>query len=199
MEDNNNQKVILLEGEKEKLLDHNYDGIHELDYPLPRWWIIIFVVCVIHSAMYFAYYHLAGAPGLKEVYKTESVTWAMKNKASQTVNGPAGFTEDELNAVLAADGVTKGLATYQSTCLSCHGEGGKGGIGPNLADNFWINGKGTGADIHKAITDGIPAKGMPAWGATLGPQVVYELTAYVQSLKGTNPPEAKAPQGEEVK
>ena len=93
--------------------------------------------------------------------------------------------------------VAKARTKYVEVCKSCHGEQGQGGIGPNLTDDFAIHG-GAPMDIYKTINEGVPAKGMEAWGEKMPPEDVRMLAAFVITLRGTNPPNPKAPQGDPI-
>ncbi|WP_397363307.1 c-type cytochrome [Olleya sp. R77988] len=92
--------------------------------------------------------------------------------------------------------VALGEKLFRINCAACHMQDGRGGIGPNLTDNYWIQG-GNKTEIAKAIAfGGRPGKGMIEWKAILTPIEIGHLTAYIHSLKGTNPENAKAPEGE---
>jgi cytochrome c oxidase cbb3-type subunit 3 len=78
--------------------------------------------------------------------------------------------------------------------VECHGPKGQGVIGPNLTDDYWLHGKASFMDIYAVVNEGVPAKGMPAWGKKLDPVEVAKLAAYVGTLRGTNLP-GKAPEG----
>lgn len=87
---------------------------------------------------------------------------------------------------------------YLLRCSSCHGQFGEGTIGPNLTDDYWIYGEGTKADLVKMIADGVVAKGMPAWKNVFHADDISLLADFVQSLQGTQPKKAKAPQGKKI-
>jgi cytochrome c oxidase cbb3-type subunit 3 len=87
----------------------------------------------------------------------------------------------------------KGL--FALRCAVCHGPAAQGIIGPNLTDDYWLNG-GKPTQIYHTITEGVPAKGMISWKSQLGAGQILALTAYVGTLRGTNPPNPKSPQGE---
>ncbi|MDD3130760.1 MAG: c-type cytochrome, partial [Bacteroidales bacterium] len=87
-------------------------------------------------------------------------------------------------------------ALYKKNCVACHGMLGEGNvIGPNLTDAYWIKG-GSPEDIYHVIAEGVPAKGMQSWKNQLTEEQMVALTAYVLNMQGTNPPNAKEPQGE---
>ncbi|MFO1519829.1 MAG: cbb3-type cytochrome c oxidase N-terminal domain-containing protein [bacterium] len=183
--------------EDEKLIaDHEYDGIHELDNPLPGWWLMTFYITIAFALVYFAYYTLGNGPTLtEELNKNMTRLEEMKPKKPKTE-----IDEAKLLA-LSKDPqeIKKGQEVFQARCVSCHGAKGEGVIGPNLTDNYWIHGKGTMPDVVKVISEGVNDKGMPAWGAVLKEDELYAVASYVKSLKGSAPPNPKAPQGDEVK
>jgi cytochrome c oxidase cbb3-type subunit III len=186
--------------EREESIDlgHDYDGIRELDNHLPPWWKWLFIGTVIWGVIYLLVFHVAGTLPLSiDEYNNELVTAEkaiQKLKASQPQEqideNTLEFTND---AVLIAAG--KEVFT-SNNCQTCHRiDGGGNSIGPNLTDNYWIHGGAT-KNIFNTIKTGVVEKGMPAWGKLMSPKDVRNVTFYVMSLKGTNPPDAKAPQGE---
>lgn len=88
----------------------------------------------------------------------------------------------------------KGKLLYKSYCAACHGVEGQGTVGPNLTDEYWLHGGNT-SDIATSIIYGVPEKGMISWKSQLTPVQVGELISFISSIKGTNPNNAKAPQG----
>jgi cytochrome c oxidase cbb3-type subunit III len=172
---------------------HVYDGIEEQDHRLPSWWLAILWGTLVFGLGYWLYYETAGL-GLTPQAELKAELAAIAQKRAAGGGGPMsdatllGLSQDP--AALGA-----GKAAFQSTCAACHGASGEGTIGPNLTDKFWLHG-GKPTDIHRTISQGSVAKGMPAWEQTLGPERVKQLAAYVLTLKGTNAPGGKAPQGE---
>lgn len=174
------------------LLDHEYDGIKEYDNPLPKWWLWILYATVAFSvAYYFLPLPFGEGPGSVAEYEAE----VAKHQASQPApSGPAVSDEELRRAAADPAQLAAGKAVYETNCAVCHRADGGGVIGPNLTDNAWIHG-GTPAQIHLTIAQGVLAKGMPAWDRILKPDQVNAVTAYVLSLHGTNPPNAKAAEG----
>ena len=176
--------------EHDRLLDHSYDGIQEYDNPLPRWWVWIFWACIAFAA---AYGLLPGGvlrgPGRVAEYNA-----AMAEAAR--LHPPAPEVSEAALLALAGDAraLAAGKQVFVTTCAPCHRPDGGGLIGPNLADDYWIDG-GTIAEIHHTITVGVLDKGMPNWGKILKPEQVTSVAAYVYTLRGTNPPNPKPPQG----
>ena len=174
---------------------HDYDGIEELDNMLPKWWVNLFLVTILFGVGYYFYYELAGGRTQKEELTanlSEIDSRAVLNKGA----GPE-FDETKLNAyVTASDKVSSGKSVFTTRCVSCHGAQGEGGIGPNLTDDYWINGDGKPLSIASVVKNGVAVKGMPPWGPVLSQEELYSVVAFVRSLHGTKPDHAKAPQGD---
>jgi cytochrome c oxidase cbb3-type subunit 3 len=192
----NKTEVHLEEGEKHLLLDHNYDGIHELDNPLPTWWQYTFYGGIIFAVLYFILFQIMGAPNLREEFKKEFAKIQTLQEEFNKKNG--AFDEVKYQAILKDDGVKKGEAVFTTNCVPCHKEKGAGDIGPNLTDEYWINSKGTVATNYPVVFNGVPDKGMPTWSQTLSNDEIYQVVSYVQTLHNTHTPGGKAPQGNKV-
>lgn len=166
---------------------HVYDDIEEADNALPTWWVVMFIGTVVFSAGYWLMmeeFHLGKTPA-------EELAAVQAERAKQS-----GVISDEmlLSTAHNAVAVAAGQQAFTTNCVACHGAKAEGNIGPNLTDASWLHG-GAPAQIFATIRDGVPAKGMPSWGAILGQDGVKALTAYVLTLRGTNVP-GKPPQGE---
>lgn len=193
--ENNNDKVVVLEGEQEVLLDHDYDGIKELDHPLPMWWLTIFMLTVVFSIPYYIYYEMLDGPSLIDTMQEDLHQIDEAQASFKAQQG--GFDMESYKAVIAAPKAAKrGKKVYKRKCRACHGAEGEGGIGPNLTDNYWLHGDGSVATIYKTVDEGVVDKGMAAWGTTLDKEDVFKVVNYVKSLQGTNPANPKEPQGE---
>jgi cytochrome c oxidase cbb3-type subunit 3 len=180
-----------------KPLSHNYDGIQELDNPLPRWWLLTFYGTIIFAAFYLGYYELGPGPTAEIELANNLREIEAKKQAATPVSE---IDSAKLNAFIAdKDRLAEGRVVYDGKCLACHAAGGAGMIGPNLADNFWLHGSGSHAEIFKLVAEGVADKGMPPWRGMLKPDELYAVTAYVIQLKGTSPANPKAAQGVEVK
>jgi cytochrome c oxidase cbb3-type subunit 3 len=191
-----NASVPLTE-EKSIDLGHDYDGIRELDNHLPPWWTGLFYACIIWGIGYMIMYHVTlSLPLSIEEYDNQVTEAEAAKKAFQASQPAAVIDENTLVYDANAEIIAKGKNVFVSNnCQSCHRpDGGGNGIGPNLTDDFWIHG-GAIKQIFTTIKTGVPEKGMPAWGKVMSPQDVRDVTFYVMSLKGTNPPNPKAPQG----
>jgi cytochrome c oxidase cbb3-type subunit III len=190
---------VPLEQEKTIELDHSYDGIKELDNHLPPWWKWLFYGTIGWGAVYIFVFHISKSfPLQSDEYQTE-VTLAeeqvRKLRASQPVQ-----EIDENSLVFMPDStafITNGKVVFMdNNCGSCHrADGGGNTIGPNLTDEYWLHG-GHIKNVFSTIRNGAVEKGMPAWGKSLSPQEVRDVTFFVLSLQGTYPANAKNPQGE---
>ncbi|MBL7801367.1 MAG: c-type cytochrome [Chitinophagales bacterium] len=191
--DNINASVAI-EKEKDIQMDHEYDGIHELDNNLPPWWKYSFYVSIVWSILYLGYYHLGDGELSIPAYEREmELAKIEKAEIAKTMASKV----DESNVTMAdASGIADGATIYKSNCAACHGNAGEGNVGPNLTDKFWLHG-GDMTSIYKTVKVGWPAKGMKSWEAELSPVQMKNVASYIKSLAGTNPANAKAPQGEE--
>lgn len=186
---------VPLNKEKDIMLDHDYDGIRELDNSLPPWWLYGFYACIIFAVVYMFYFHFGG-PGLSstEAY-AEEIRFA-KDQADMMNKNSSAIAVDESNVVQLTDEKSLGDAKslYANVCAACHGPEAQGGAGPNLTDRYWIHG-GDINSIYKTIKTGVADKGMPQWGAIYKPADLQKLASFVMTLQVTNPPNPKAPQG----
>lgn len=195
--DSENKPVEIFEDEKGVLLDHDYDGIRELDHVLPRWWVWLFIGTIVFSVPYWIYYHHAGGPSLQTIYEKEMAEVEKKRIAYE--KSLSGFDLVKYNAYIQTDDAARiGKRQYERRCRACHAEDGGGGIGPNLTDNYWMHGDGSAESVYKAIEDGFPDKGMQAWKNSMSEEQIMAVVAYVLAFKGTTPADPKAPQGEEL-
>lgn len=187
-------KVEIFESEKDLVLDHDYDGIQELDHPLPFWWIVLFTGTIVFSIPYYFYYTHAGGQDIRATFE-ENFSKVKKIQADYEAKA-GGFDVDAYNAFIGTEEAQKlGAKAYRRQCAACHGMNGEGGIGPNLTDNYWMNGNGQLASVYDVIAKGVPAKGMPAWKQTLDDKQMMAVTAHVLKMKGKNV-EGKEAQGE---
>ena len=191
--------AVALEEEKDILMDHEYDGIMELDNKLPPWWLYMFYFTIIFGVFYIGYYHFSDGPSQLDEYNTEMAI-AEEEKAAFLASSANNV--DETNAELLTDAasIAAGKEKFDMLCIACHAASGGStqnppGVGPNLTDEYWINGGGV-KNIFKTIKYGVPAKGMISWESQLSPRQIQEVTSYIVSLEGTNPENAKEPQGE---
>lgn len=186
---------IPVEREGDITLDHNYDGIKELDNHLPPWWVNMFILTVIWAVGYMWYYHWGGdGPNQDEQYRQEVET-AKKEIAIALAGKANAVDESNVTALTDASALGEGELIFKNSCAACHGQKGEGTVGPNFTDEYWIHGGGI-KNVFKTIKYGVPDKGMIAWSAQLKPVDMQKVASYILTLQGTNPPNPKAPQGE---
>jgi len=275
------------ENEKDILLDHDYDGIKELDNKLPPWWLYLFYITIIWGVAYLIYYHVLGIgdSSYAEYMKEVDPEWSASKAASGFsigYNSPFSGTDltplqriekaraEETAAQLSAGGSTGKGATlsdldfdqlilaamkrsspedleklknafpeiwtkyqsgqtdvkpaesgtpaaprpevapltdeaslaagkqiFEANCVTCHGKNGEGGIGPNMTDDYYLHGRGMNNTVN-IIVNGVPAKGMISWRGILKEDQIQQVASYILTLPGTNPPNAKAPEGEKI-
>ena len=177
------------------MMDHEYDGIRELDNNLPPWWKYMFYVTIIFAVIYLIRFHVTGdGPSSEEEY-IAMMEEAAEMKAEMMATATNLITEENVTYLIDAPTPEKGAAIYTGNCATCHGQLGEGGAGPNLTDEYWIHG-GSISNVFSTIKYGVPAKGMIAWESQFTPEQMQTVASYILSLKGTNPPNGKAPQGE---
>lgn len=98
------------------------------------------------------------------------------------------------NVIKNPESIDLGQSIFNAYCTACHGASGEGVIGPNLTDEYWLHG-GKDLNIVKTIVNGVPSKGMMAWKYQLSPTEIGQIVAYLKSIKGSSPKNAKISQG----
>ena len=185
---------VSIEQEAEIMLDHDYDGIKELDNDLPPWWKYGFYLTILVAVIYITNYHIIGTGDLQTAeYKKEMK--AAELAVAEFMKNSANMVDENTVKMLEKTDIDAGGQIFLASCAACHGRAGEGGVGPNLTDDYWVHG-GKLADIFKSIKYGWIEKGMKSWKEDFSPMQIAQLTSYIKSIKGTNPPNAKAPQGD---
>lgn len=184
-----------IEKEDEIILDHNYDGIKELDNNLPPWWLYGFYATIIFAGVYLARYHIFQDDNQIQEYEAEVVEAKIAiEEYKKTAKNLVDVNTVEL--LTDASDLAAGKNIFQTNCAACHKADGGGGIGPNLTDKYWILGGGI-KNVFRTVTEGgRSGKGMVAWEGTLKPVERAQVASFVLSLQGTTPAEPKEPQGE---
>lgn len=186
---------VPVEKEKDVMLDHDYDGIRELDNNLPPWWKYGFYVTILWGIFYIIYFHVIDSGKLQAAEYAEEVSIAEVERVARMKASADNVTEDNVTILADASLIANGKETYTKFCAACHLASGGGTVGPNLTDEYWLHGGGI-KNIFKVITNGVPSKGMIAWKAQLSPKKIQEVASYILTLQGTKPADAKEPQGE---
>jgi len=184
-------KATPIEQESSVKLDHDFDGIQELNNPLPPWWTIGFIITIVMSVFYIFYYTIQGNDTQYEEYQREMAKAKEQVDAYKKANNIVDANTVELLTDIAS--LDEGKAVYIKNCAACHLADGGGMVGPNLTDDAWLY----GCDIKSlfdVVTKGT-SKGMPPW-KSLGADKIQKVSSYVLTLKGTTPAKTKAAEGE---
>jgi cytochrome c oxidase cbb3-type subunit 3 len=182
--------------EEDRVLDHEYDGIHEYDNPMPRWWLNVLYATIVFSVLYLLNFIPAVGEGPGRIANYEAdMARAREARAAEAAKAGPVTAEALLALTRDATAMSQARERFQSTCAPCHRADGGGNIGPNLTDDFWIHG-GSPVQIAATVTHGVPEKGMPPWGPVLKPAELSAVVAYVTTLRGTHPAHPKEPQGD---
>ena len=184
-----------IEEEGEIILDHNYDGIKELDNSLPPWWLYSFYASIIFAAVYLVRYHIFEGPDQATEFEQEMVA---ANLAIEEYKKTAKDLVDINTVTMLTDAsdLSAGKNIFETNCVACHMSDGGGGIGPNLTDEHWILGGGIKNVFKTILEGGRDGKGMISWKATLKPLEMAQVASYVLTFQGTTPANPKAPEGE---
>lgn len=186
--------IVPIENEDSIDLDHDYDGIRELDNRLPPWWLYGFYFTIIFGIGYLYVYHFSDL-GLSQQEEYEvAMKKAEEEKMIYLASIGGGIDETNVEFTTKAEALASGKEVYIANCATCHGALGEGLVGPNLTDKYWINGGGI-ANVFKTIKYGVPEKGMIPWEAQLRPETMQNLASYILTLEGSNPPNQKAAEG----
>jgi cytochrome c oxidase cbb3-type subunit 3 len=185
-----------IEQEADVMLDHDYDGIKELDNVLPPWWVNLFYATVIFGAIYLVRFHIVGDYTQAQEFDQEVAAAQLEIEKNKANSPKEEITLDKVVALTDDASLSKGKEIFINACAACHKPDGGGVVGPNLTDEFWINGGGI-KNIFKIINEGSKNNpSMVAWGKTLESTDIQKVASYVLSLQGTKPAGGKAPEGE---
>jgi cytochrome c oxidase cbb3-type subunit 3 len=184
--------------DQDHLLEHSYDGIQEFDNPMPRWWVYIFWATIIFSILYWFNVPGIGIGKGRIADYDKAMAAAAAADSKRRASEPKSASPGQLAAMTKdASVLALGKQTFGQNCAACHRADAGGQIGPNLTDDYWLHGPAL-EQIHKTVADGVLEKGMPPWGKVLKPAQLDAVVAYVFTLRGTNPPSPKPPQGDLV-
>ncbi|KHJ38067.1 Cbb3-type cytochrome c oxidase subunit CcoP2 [Pedobacter glucosidilyticus] len=192
------QKVLSLRPiseEKDMMIDHDYDGIQELDNPTPGWFMYLFYATIAFAFVYILNFHVFNLGKLQDEEYAIEVKEAETAKAAFLAQSANNVDENTVALSTDAGVIAEGKALYTKNCVACHGANGEGTVGPNLTDEYWIHG-GKINNVFKTIKYGVPEKGMVSWEKQLTPKQISDVANYIKSLAGTNPPNGKEPQGD---
>lgn len=181
--------------EGELLMDHDYDGIKELDNELPPWWVGLFYITVIFSVVYLLRFHVFGGDNQIVEYE-KSVALAKEQIEEYRKTAADLISADDAQYLSDESSLAAGKKIFDMNCVACHQADGGGGIGPNLTDDHWILGGGMKNIFHTISEGGRPGKGMVDWKKTLKPSEIEKVASYIISLNGTTPASPKEAEGD---
>ncbi len=175
------------------LLDHEYDGIRELNNKLPRWWVWLFNLTIMFALLYLLHYHVLHKGNLMAAQYQDEMKLGeiIKARAMGDFEATMVSLQPAKDPTVLADG----KETFLKLCSPCHREDGGGLVGPNLCDDYWIHGSNF-VDNLRTIWNGVPSKGMVTWKGTLKPATIYAAASYIYTLRGTHPKNPKPPENQ---
>ncbi len=176
-----------------RLLEHDADGIRELDNLLPRWWVWLFYLTIAFAVVYMLYFHVLKMGDLQAAaYEKEHAGGeAIKTQAVAAFEASLGALEPSIDPAVLAEG----QRVYTTYCSPCHRPDGGGIVGPNLCDDFWIHGSNY-VDNLRIIITGVPEKGMLSWRGVLKPAEIQAVASHIYKFRGTKPPNPKPPENQ---
>jgi cytochrome c oxidase cbb3-type subunit 3 len=184
--------------QESNLLDHEYDGIRELDNKLPRWWVWLFYGTIIFAGVYLGYYHVFAKGDLAkkgqmltEYNREMQIGDALKAAATTKFEASIPTLQPSKDPIV----IEQGHQMFLRLCAPCHRADGGGLVGPNLCDDYWIHGSNF-SDNVTTIWNGVPAKGMITWKNSLKPSEVYNVASFIYTLRGTHPANPKPPENQ---
>ncbi|NOQ74949.1 MAG: c-type cytochrome [Crocinitomix sp.] len=188
-------KSVPIEEEGSILLDHDYDGITELDNELPPWWKYGFYITIVWAVGYFFYYQVFEIGDLQEAEYLTQMADGEREIAEYKAAHPELITADNVELLTDAGAISEGRALYDQNCASCHEPAGAGKTGPNLTDDYWLHG-GDLSSVFVTISEGVPEKGMAAWKTKMPANEIQAVLSYIFQLDYIAPPTGREPQGE---
>ncbi|MDP3558444.1 MAG: cbb3-type cytochrome c oxidase N-terminal domain-containing protein [Bacteroidota bacterium] len=187
--------AVAVEDEESILLDHDYDGIKELDNNLPPWWKYGFYLTIIVGVIYLINFHVLGTGDLQGKEYEKEMAQAKIDVDEFMKTSANNVDENTVKLITDASEIKSGKEIFIANCAACHGKLGEGTVGPNLTDEYWVHG-GSVKDIFKTIKYGWVEKGMKSWKEDLSPIQIAQVTSFIKTLISTNPPNAKPPLGD---
>lgn len=184
-----------VEEEKALEMEHEYDGIRELNNRLPPWWLYGFYGTIIFAGIYLWRYHVSETAPLSEQEYAIAMEKAEAQKAAYLKKSANNVDENTVKLLTESTALDAGKTVFIQNCAACHGKDGEGTVGPNLTDDYWLHG-GSLSDVFKSVKYGWPEKGMRSWKDDLSPVQISQVVSFIKTLHGTNPANGKEKQGE---
>ncbi len=186
-------RAVPIEKEKDIMLEHDFDGIKELNNSVPPWFNLLFYGSIVVAVIYFVNYHVIGSGNVMVDEYVNEVRIA-NDKREELIRTGAFINENNVVLLTDAAEIDKGKQIWNVNCTPCHGPDGGGTVGPNLTDKNWIHGGGI-KNVFTTISNGVPAKGMISWKTMLSPKQIQQVSSFVLSLQGTTPAIGKPLEG----
>lgn len=184
-----------MEAEGEIELDHNYDGIRELDNKLPPWWVYMFYATIIFAVAYLVRFEIMNDYDQDMEYEQEVAAAQLEiEEYKRTAKGLVDVNTVEL--LTDVSDINAGKTIFETNCVACHMADGGGGIGPNLTDPNWILGGGIKNIFNTISEGGRDGKGMVAWKQILKPAEMAQVASYILGFEGTTSANPKAAEGD---
>jgi cytochrome c oxidase cbb3-type subunit 3 len=179
--------------ERDLLMDHEADGIKELDNNLPRWWVWLFYLTTAFAIFYMTYFHVF------KMGNSQAAEYAIEQEHGEVIKQAAlskfEATIGAIEPLKDKATLAKGQDIFLRMCAPCHRADAGGLVGPNLTDDFWLHGDKF-TDNVKTIVNGVPEKGMLTWKGVLQPAEIHAVASYVYTLRSTHPPNPKPPENQ---
>lgn len=179
--------------EETRLLDHEADGIKELDNQLPRWWVWLFYITIAFALAYVVYYHVL------KLGKLQAAEYQMEMELGERIKSRALAAFEASMSQLAPSTdpslLSLGQEKFVTLCAPCHRHDGGGLVGPNLCDDYHIHGSNY-VDSVRTIVNGVPEKGMITWKTLMQPREIEAVASYIYTLRGTKPVNPKPPENQ---
>jgi cytochrome c oxidase cbb3-type subunit 3 len=185
---------VSIEDEQTIMLDHEYDGIRELDNNLPPWWKYGFYLTIVFAVVYLIHYHVSKTGPLQDEEYQIQVDEGARQLAEYRKTAANLVDETNVTLLTSPDSIGTGKKIFVQKCAACHGQKGEGLVGPNFTDNYWLHG-GDIKSVFTTVKYGVTNKGMQAWQNDLSAAEMQQVASYILSIAGTNVAGGKAPEG----
>lgn len=176
-------------------LDHDYDGIRELDNKLPPWWLYLFYITIAWAVGYLYIYQFSDIGKSPHEEYAAAMEVAKEQKLDYLFKMSNAVNETNVTQLTDEAALAEGHEIFIRVCAACHGALGEGGVGPNMTDHYYIHG-GAISDIFTTIKYGVPEKGMISWSSQLSPASMQKVASYIMTLPDTDPPNQKKAEGQ---